>query len=42
MFKTTAKNLHLIAGLRADEDGINRVSAIAKALEHRAAKLEAG
>lgn len=39
MFKTTADNLHLIAGLRTDEDGIERVSAIAKALENQAAKL---
>ena len=42
MFKTTAGNLRLIAGLRAGEDGIDRVSAIAEALEHRAAKMETG
>ncbi|MGI9511220.1 MAG: TRAFs-binding domain-containing protein [Geminicoccaceae bacterium] len=42
MFKTTADNLRLIAGLRADEDDIDRVSDIAKALEEQAAKMDTG
>ena len=42
MFKTTADNLRLIADLRQGEEEIERVTAIAAALEKRAEELKVG
>ena len=41
MFKTTADNLRLIVGLREGEEGIEKVGAIAAALEDKAAAMKA-